>query len=249
MPGVTTPVAMPAPRSVRSVELTHKQIAGIILLACVPLPLLSLAAAVVPLPEMVERAAARFIPFAPPTLGDDPRRVAVTVPARARPAVPPRRRSELGNVAQLVQTPRAQLHSREPATHRSERTEKQKEPQQQPQQPAVAAAQPQPEAPAPATVAASQLRPEAPAPEPAALAPPSKVGAASAEATANATNGNAVGQTAEKRNVPDNKEETPGNQASTEPPGQSNPGNSGTGNHGQGNSAGNEEKPVGNGRP
>ena len=240
MPGVTTPVAMPTPRSVRSVELTHRQIAGIILLACVPLPVLSLAATVVPLPEMVERAAARFIPFAPPTLGDESRRVAPTVAAGARPATANRRRHETGNVAQAVRTTTLQPGLRKPAAHRPDRAKQPQQPRQQEksQQPAVAATEPSPEVPAAepdAPVARSSVA-TTPAPAPA--------------ATEEQSNGNAGGQGAEKRvaseksSVPDKKAEEPAAQAPAEPPGNSGSDRSNLGNH-----AGNEEKPVGNGRP
>lgn len=225
---------MPTPRSVRSVELTHRQIAGIILLACVPLPVLSLAATVVPLPEMVERAAARFIPFAPPTLGDESRHVALTVPAKARPAAAPRRPSAAANVVQPMRTPGEQSHSSQPATRRSDQTAEQRQSQQQPRQPTVAAAEPSPEV----------SNPEAAAP-----VVPSNVATAPKKATAKTPSGNAAGQTAEKQRAAESKDGKPGNQPPVEPPGHSEPENSGTGNSGQGNGGGNEEKPGGNGRP
>ncbi len=56
--------------------MSRPQVVALALLTCVPIPLLSLAATVVPLPEMLERAAATFVPFVPPTLGDDEGRVA-----------------------------------------------------------------------------------------------------------------------------------------------------------------------------
>lgn len=64
MRGVKTSTNVSVPRLVRSVELTRPQSVGVMLLACFPLPLLSLGAMVVPLPEIIERAAAGFIPFA-----------------------------------------------------------------------------------------------------------------------------------------------------------------------------------------
>ena len=56
--------------------MSRPQVVALALLTCVPIPLLSLAARVVPLPKILERAAATFVPFVAPTLGDDEGRVA-----------------------------------------------------------------------------------------------------------------------------------------------------------------------------
>ena len=47
-----------APTAVRVVELTRRQLLVVALLACVPLPLVSIATTAVPLPDIVQRAAA-----------------------------------------------------------------------------------------------------------------------------------------------------------------------------------------------
>ena len=56
--------------------MSRPQVVVLALLTCIPIPLLSLAATVVPLPGILERAAATFVPFVPPTLGDEEGRVA-----------------------------------------------------------------------------------------------------------------------------------------------------------------------------
>jgi hypothetical protein len=58
----TTTTSRP-PRAAKALGLTRSQLALVAVLACVPLPLLSLGAIVVPLPEVVERGAASFAPF------------------------------------------------------------------------------------------------------------------------------------------------------------------------------------------
>ena len=65
-----------APRASEAVALSRSQVVALALLTCVPIPLLSLAATVVPLPQVLERAVATFVPFVAPTLGDDEGRVA-----------------------------------------------------------------------------------------------------------------------------------------------------------------------------
>ncbi len=65
-----------APRAAEAVALSRPQVVALALLTCVPIPLLSLAATVVPLPQVLERAVATFVPFVAPTLGDDEGRVA-----------------------------------------------------------------------------------------------------------------------------------------------------------------------------
>jgi hypothetical protein len=67
MRSVDTSADRPAPLAVRVVELTRRQLLVLGLLACVPLPLLSIGTAVVPLPEIIQRAAASLVPFAPAT--------------------------------------------------------------------------------------------------------------------------------------------------------------------------------------
>lgn len=84
MRGVGTSTNVPGPRLVRSVELTRPQVVGVMLLACFPLPLLSLGAMVVPLPEIIERAAAGFIPFASSDLKVETTRVARPSPGKRR---------------------------------------------------------------------------------------------------------------------------------------------------------------------
>ena len=71
-----TPESRAAPRAAEAVDLSYRQIIALALVACIPIPLLSLAATVVPLPQILERAAASFVPFVAPTLGDDEGRVA-----------------------------------------------------------------------------------------------------------------------------------------------------------------------------
>jgi len=71
-----TPESRAAPRAAEAVALSYRQIVVLALVACIPIPLLSLAATVVPLPQILERAAATFVPFVAPTLGDDEGRVA-----------------------------------------------------------------------------------------------------------------------------------------------------------------------------
>ena len=68
-----TPKGWTAARTAEAVVLPRRHLLAIAVLMCVPLPLLSLAAIVVPLPQLVERAAATFISIAAPTLdGEGP---------------------------------------------------------------------------------------------------------------------------------------------------------------------------------
>ena len=76
MDTIATPRRWAAPRAAEAVALSRPQVLALVLLTCVPIPLLSLAATVVPLPEILERAAATFVPFVAPTLGEDEGRVA-----------------------------------------------------------------------------------------------------------------------------------------------------------------------------
>lgn len=68
--------------AVRAVELTRAQAMGLMLLVCVPLPALSLGAFLAPLPEVMERGAASFLPFVEPTLEEGPGRVVRKLSAR-----------------------------------------------------------------------------------------------------------------------------------------------------------------------
>jgi len=76
MDTIATPQRWATPRAAEAVALSRPQVVALALLTCVPIPLLSLAAMVVPLPQILERAAATFVPFVAPTLGDDEGRVA-----------------------------------------------------------------------------------------------------------------------------------------------------------------------------
>lgn len=110
MRGVGTSTNVPGPRLVRSVELTRSQAVGVILLACFPLPLLSLGAMIVPLPEMIERAAAGFIPFASSELEREPTRVARQFPAKRRAETGVRR----ANAPRATATPVARTSASTP---------------------------------------------------------------------------------------------------------------------------------------
>jgi len=68
-----TPKSWTAAGTAEAVALPRRHLLAIAILMCVPLPLLSLAAMVVPLPQLIERAAATFISIASPTLdGEGP---------------------------------------------------------------------------------------------------------------------------------------------------------------------------------
>jgi len=64
-----------ASKAAATAGLTRRQIVAVALLTCGPLPLFSLVATVGPLPDLVERVAARLVPFAQGTLGGDEGRV------------------------------------------------------------------------------------------------------------------------------------------------------------------------------
>src|SRR5688572_28902968 len=74
MGSVLTSGGTAARRARQSVELTRAQVLGIAVLVVVPLPALSLGALVVPLPQLMERAAAGFIPFGSPEIEAPPPR-------------------------------------------------------------------------------------------------------------------------------------------------------------------------------
>jgi len=68
-----TPMSMTTTGTAEAVALSRRNLAAIAILACVPLPLLSLGAMAVPLPQFVERAAASFMSLAAPVLdGEGP---------------------------------------------------------------------------------------------------------------------------------------------------------------------------------
>lgn len=66
-----TPKSWTTAGTAEAVALPRRHLVAIAILMCVPLPLFSLAAAVVPLPQMVERVAATFISIAAPALDGD----------------------------------------------------------------------------------------------------------------------------------------------------------------------------------
>ena len=73
-----------SPRTaVRAVEVTRAQLLALLLLVCVPVPVFSLGALLVPLPEIVERGAAHVLPFVA-TLEQEPGRTAVEPTTRQR---------------------------------------------------------------------------------------------------------------------------------------------------------------------
>jgi len=100
-----------ASRAAKTAGLSRRQVVALALLTCAPLPLFSLAATVVPLPDLVERVAARLFPFAPVTLGGDEGHV-----VRERAAL-------VGSLDDLLpsSTPRVAA-SAEPDTTRGDRT-------------------------------------------------------------------------------------------------------------------------------
>ena len=99
MASVFTSSGTAARRARQSVELTRAQLTCVALLIVVPLPALSLGALVVPLPQLMERAAAGFIPFGPPDVEAlEPRAV-----DRAPAAPAPRKRR--ATVRRSVPTP------------------------------------------------------------------------------------------------------------------------------------------------
>lgn len=74
MNDLTTPEKA-ASRTADTAGLSRRQVLALVLFTCAPLPLFSLAATVVPLPDLIERVAARLVPFAVTTLGGDEGRV------------------------------------------------------------------------------------------------------------------------------------------------------------------------------
>jgi hypothetical protein len=255
MASVATSHRMPARRVVRSVELTRRQIAGIVLIACVPLPLLSLATTVVPLPQLVERAAARFIPFVPATLEDERTRVVRAAPARARPADRPSRQPAAA-VSRLQVAPptRASAATRTPVKRTAEPAPRESaQPESAPPEPASsepASSEPAPREPAGGTSTASDEIP-APTPtsvgsaEPEPAAPTKKKAKEKATPPAQASeNGGGSEKTKGQGAVASEPApESPGTQSAAQSAAES-PGRSG-----ESNGGGNEDKPGGSGRP
>lgn len=85
MASVFTSSGTAARRARQSVELTRAQLACVALLIVVPLPVLSLGALVVPLPQLMERAAAGFIPFGRPDVEAPKSRAVERAPAAPAP--------------------------------------------------------------------------------------------------------------------------------------------------------------------
>jgi hypothetical protein len=254
MASVATSHRMPARRVVRSVELTHRQIAGIVLIACVPLPLLSLATTVVPLPQLVERAAARFIPFVPATLEDEPTRVVRAAPARARPADRPSRQREAA-VSRVEAAPptRATAATRTPVKQTAEpaprETAQPESAQPESATSETASSEPAPREPAGGTSTASDETP-APTPsvgsaEPEPAAPTKKKAKEKPAPPAQASeNGGGAEKTKGQGAVASQPApESPGAQSAAQSAAES-PGRSG-----ESNGGGNEDKPGGSGRP
>ena len=256
----TTPERMPTRRAVRSVELTRRQIAGIVLIACVPLPLLSLATTVIPLPQLVERAAARFIPFVPPTLEDEPKRVVRAAPTRARPADTSRRRSEArsrqpdaGSRVEAARPTRATPATRTPAKRTAEPAPR--EPTTR--DPAGETPTPSGETPTTDQDGGSETpttdqdggsdTPTAPTPTSVASAEPEQAAPTKKKAkgkpalpAASGENGGGVEKAKQQDEATSQPApEPPGAQSTTEPPGRS----------GESHGGGNEDKPGGSGRP
>lgn len=71
MESLATSNGWKAPASAEAVSLPRRHVVAIAALACIPLPLLSLGAALVPLPQLLERAAASFVAIAVPSSGDE----------------------------------------------------------------------------------------------------------------------------------------------------------------------------------
>ena len=72
---ISTPERLPAPRAAEAIALPRRHVLALAVLICIPVPLLSLGATVVPLPGLVERAVATFAPFVAPALGKNEGRV------------------------------------------------------------------------------------------------------------------------------------------------------------------------------
>src|SRR3990172_13191438 len=71
MSNLATPNGWTTAGTAEAVSLPRRHLLAIAILMCVPLPVLSLAATVVPLPQMLERAAATFATIATPALSGD----------------------------------------------------------------------------------------------------------------------------------------------------------------------------------
>ena len=71
MSNLATPNGWTTAGTAEAVSLPRRHLLAIAILMCVPLPVLSLAATVVPLPQMLERAAATFATIATPALRGD----------------------------------------------------------------------------------------------------------------------------------------------------------------------------------
>jgi hypothetical protein len=67
MSGFATPLGVTAPATAAAVSVPRRHVLVIALAACIPLPLLSVGAALLPLPQMLERATATFLSFATPS--------------------------------------------------------------------------------------------------------------------------------------------------------------------------------------
>jgi hypothetical protein len=259
MASVATSHRMLARRVVRSVELTRRQIAGIVLIACVPLPLLSLATTIVPLPQLVERAAARFIPFVPATLEDEPKRVVRAAPARAHPADrPPRQREAAGSRVQAAPPTRTTNPTRTPVKRTAESAPRASAPPASAPPasapPASASTEPASSEPTPREPAGgtSTVSEETPAPT------PTSAGSASSEPAA-PTKKNAKEKPAPPAQASENSggaEKTKGQDAAASQPAPESPGAQSAaqsaaespGRSGESNGGGND-KPGGSGRP
>lgn len=69
MSDLATPSGWTAAGTAEAVSLPRRHLVAIAILMCIPLPVLSLAATVIPLPQLLERAAANFATLAAPALG------------------------------------------------------------------------------------------------------------------------------------------------------------------------------------
>lgn len=97
MSDLATPRSWAARDTAEAVTVPQRHLLLLALLMCVPLPLLSVVATVVPLPEIVERAAANMVPFAEPPLPDG-KTPTVTHPSRSK-------RAEITAAGQSAATP------------------------------------------------------------------------------------------------------------------------------------------------
>ena len=155
MGGVLTSGGTAVRRARQSVELTRAQTVGLALLIAVPLPALSLGALVVPLPQLMERAAAGFIPFGSPEVRTAPqRRVVAMAPVR----VPRKRRTNAQRPAPTSSTVSTQAR-RAPVPPRRKRLQKAPGPTRHPPARSATAAV-TPETTAPQTTAAAGSGPQ-----------------------------------------------------------------------------------------